>query len=179
MYTFPTLPGITFTVVKTPEFSTEDQSAPNFYDVRIAQSFNPFWHWTFIFDVLRNYPTMDFNNVTEIRMLMGFFNAMRGKQGDFLYSDPTDNSVGPALLTTAWQAGLYVQAGTGILDSANHWQQATVPGITGSTVPTFNHAGGTTTDGGATWLDKGLYSSAGFPNVLASLPIVTDGARIH
>ena len=176
MLTFPVLPGLTFTVVKTPEFNTLDQVAPNFYSVRIAQSINPFWHWTFIFDVLRDYTTAGYNTITETRMLLGFFNSMRGKQGSFLYTDPTDNSVGPARLTTAWQAHLYVQVGTGVLDSANHWQQVQTAGTTGSTIPTFNHAGSTTTDGTAIWLDMGTYSSAGFPNLLASLPIVNDGA---
>src|ERR1035437_9735585 len=106
--------------------------------------------------------TGGYNNVTEIRYLMGFFNAMRGKQTSFLYTDPTDNSVGPARLTTAWQAGLYVQVSTGILDSANHWQQVTTAGTTGSTIPPFNHAGSTTTANTATWQDMGTYTSSGF-----------------
>lgn len=175
---FPTLPGLTYTVVKTPAFNTLVMSAPNRYEVRIQQEINPTWDFTLIYDFLHDFFWGPWTSVSELRTLMGFFTQMGGKAGSFLFTDPDDSNVGPALATTAWMANNIYQVGQGILDSANHWQKVTAigTGISGSTIPTFNHSGGTTSDGGVTWTDEGAYSSAGFPNTFfAGLPLVTDG----
>lgn len=58
-----------------------------------------------------------------------------------------------------WQAGYTPSVSEIIFDSAGHYQQATiVAGPTGGSTPTFNHAGGITTDGGVTWQDQGTYA---------------------
>jgi hypothetical protein len=176
---FPTLPGLTYTLLKTPGFDTLVMTAPNKYEVRIQQTINPIWSFQLVFDFLHDFFWGgQFAVLTELRTLMGFFTQMGGKAGSFLFIDTQDYSVGPALSTATWQASTYYPLNFGILDSSNHWQQvsATTTGVTGSTLPTFSHTGGTTVDGGVTWTDKGAYSSSGFPNVpLASLPLVTDG----
>jgi hypothetical protein len=173
---FPTLPGLTYTSLKTPQFDTEVMSVPSGYEVRIQQSINPVWTWTLVYDFLHDFFWGGYTAVSELRVLMGFFEQMGGKAQSFLFTDPDDNSVGPALSTAPWTANTSVLLGQGILDSANHWQEVTTPGITGSTVPTFNHSGGTTSDGSAVRTDEGLYSSSGFPNTfLAGLSLVTDG----
>ena len=41
-------------------------------------------------------------------------------------------------------------------DPGNHVQKCTGVGSTGSSAPSFNDSGGTTSDGGATWTDQGL-----------------------
>jgi hypothetical protein len=174
---FPTLPGLTFTVVKSPEFNTLDQKSPNGYEVRISQTLNPMWHFTLVYEFLHDFPWGNYPSISELRTLMGFFNAQSGMGASFLFTDPDDSYVGPALSTAQWQANTYQQLNTGILDSANHWQQVTTAGMSGATVPTWNHAGGTTTDSGAVWTDKGLYSASGFPNApFAQLQLVNDGA---
>lgn len=175
---FPTLPGLTYTVLKTPEFNTLVMSAPNRYEVRIQQEINPTWSFTLIYDFLHDFFWGTWTSVSELRTLMGFFTQMGGKASSFLFTDPDDSNVGPALATTAWMANNIYQVGQGILDSANHWQKVTAitTGISGGTIPTFNHSGGNTGDGGVTWADEGAYSSAGFPNTFfAGLPLVTDG----
>lgn len=92
---YPVLPGLTFTVVKTPKFNTLVQPAPDFYEVRIAQTINPAWSFTLIYDFLHDFPWGSFTTVSELRTLMGFFNWMGGKFRSFLFDDPDDNFVGP------------------------------------------------------------------------------------
>lgn len=93
---FPSLPGLTWPVLKQSEFATLTQGASNFMETRIQLANNPRWHWEMTFDVLR-----DTISLPEYRTLQGFLLALAGKFGDFLFSDPTDNSVGPALISGA------------------------------------------------------------------------------
>jgi hypothetical protein len=173
---YPTLPGLTYTVIKAPEFNTLDMRAPNAYEVRIQQTINPTWNFTFIYDFLHDFFWGGYQLVSELRTLMDFFLQVGGKAGSFLFTDPDDNYVGPALSTATWQPSFTYPLNYGILDSANHWQQITGAGTTASSIPSFNHSGGPTSDGTATWTDRGVYSG-GFPNVpLAQLSLVSDGA---
>lgn len=98
---FPVLPGLTFTVVKTPSFNTLDMKSPNAYEVRISQTSNPVWTWTLIYDFMHDFPWGAFTTVSELRTMMGFFLQMSGMAGSFLFSDPDDNYVGPALISAA------------------------------------------------------------------------------
>lgn len=95
---FPTLPGLTLTVVKSPSFSTLIEDAPNGYEVRLPQMTNPVWSWQLIFDFLHDYFWGGFTTVSELRTLMGFFNQNFGSAGSFLFTDPDDCNVGPALV---------------------------------------------------------------------------------
>ena len=94
---FPTLPGLTYTVLKTPEFNTLDSRAPNAYETRIAQTINPTWMYTLIYDFLHDFAWSGFSTVSELRTMMGFFCQMGGKAGSFLFTDPDDCYVGPAI----------------------------------------------------------------------------------
>ena len=92
---FPSLPGLTFPVLKASGFNTIVQDASNLMDTRIPQTRNPRWNWELTFDVLR-----DSTTPSEYRQLQGFILALQGQAGDFLYDDPTDDSVGPALISS-------------------------------------------------------------------------------
>ena len=94
---FPSLPGLTFTSVKTPEFSTLIEAGSNGYEVRLPQYSNPIWSWKLVMDFLHDFFWGSFTTVSELRTLMGFFNAQNGSASAFLYTDPDDNYVGPAL----------------------------------------------------------------------------------
>lgn len=96
---FPTLPGLTFTSVKSAEFNTLEQKAPNAYSVDIPQTINPVWHFALTYDFLRDFPNGDYVTVSELRTLMGFFNGRCGKSGRFLFTDPDDYYVGPAMVS--------------------------------------------------------------------------------
>jgi hypothetical protein len=101
--TLPVFPsgirGLTWPVLKSSEFNTLVQEAANKMDTRIAQTYNPFWHWELVFDVLLDNPaqlTSGFT-YTDYRTLQGFFLSLQGSFGDFLLDDPSDDYVGPAL----------------------------------------------------------------------------------
>src|SRR5438132_2402170 len=56
-----------------------------------------------------------------------------------------------------WQASHAYALGAVIVDAANHAQKVTTPGTSGSTIPIFNDAGGTTADGSTLiWADTGV-----------------------
>ncbi len=95
---FPSLPGLTYTTVKAPGFKTDIQSGSNESEVRLPQYSNPVWKWTLIFDFLHDFFWGSFTAVSELRTLMGFFNSNLGSAAAFLYTDPDDNSVGPAVV---------------------------------------------------------------------------------
>lgn len=97
---YPTLPGLTFPVLRMAEFNTLKQSAPNKYDVRIPQTVNPFWHWELIYDFLRDFPYASFS-ISELRTLLDFYLYQGGQAGEFLYLDPDDNYVGPAMVASS------------------------------------------------------------------------------
>ncbi|MBS1803509.1 MAG: DUF2460 domain-containing protein [Acidobacteria bacterium] len=90
---FPSLPGLSWTIPKASEFSTLTQDSGALFDTRVQQAKNPRWHWGMTFDVLR-----DGGTFTEYRQLQGLILSLAGSFGDFLYSDPSDNTVGPALI---------------------------------------------------------------------------------
>jgi hypothetical protein len=96
---FPSLPGLTFTTLKTPKFDTLIESGANGYEVRLPQYSNPVWTWQLIFDFLHDFFWGSFETVSELRTLMGFFNDQYGSAAAFLYTDPDDNYVGPALVS--------------------------------------------------------------------------------
>ena len=190
----PTVKGLTWTITKTPEFSTIVQPSPNLYTTRIAQTQNPVWHWILEYDYIYgnwnspnntqpNLPQPDFN------YFLGFMLALQGKFASFLFNDSfsPDNSVGPGVLTTGWSALTRYWIGASILDSGGHWQQVTgiTTSISGGSAPSFNHSGSTTTDAGVTWQDRGGSYTA-VPNngggyvgtavvLPASLQLVNDG----
>lgn len=90
-------------IVKTPEFGTIVQSAPNGAETRVQQRQNPVWHWSLIYDYLYDNfispnNTLPYAPYTDFRTLLGFFMARHGRYDDFLFTDPDDNSVGPAML---------------------------------------------------------------------------------
>ena len=95
--------GLTYTVLKTPSFSTLVQSTAGGQELRLAQMQNPIWRFTLLYDYLYdNYRspnnTQAYAPYTDLQTLMGFFLARQGQNDDFLFTDPTDNYVGPALL---------------------------------------------------------------------------------
>jgi hypothetical protein len=93
---FPALAGITFPSLKTSEFNTLIQDSPNKMDTRISQTRNPYWHWEAVLDFVDDTPSL---TPTEADILRGFQLTLGGSAGDFLYTDPTDNAVGPALIS--------------------------------------------------------------------------------
>lgn len=164
--------GLTWSVVKTPAFNTIPQKCSSGDEVRIAQQQNPLWSWKLIYEYLYDYyrspqNTMAYSPATDLRELMGFFLQHKAMFDDFLFDDPSDDWIG----AFTWKARTDFNPGTTIIDSAGHAQTTTYGGLSGSTIPTFNHAGGTTGDGSITWQDAGLFDGT----TAQAVPLVTDG----
>jgi uncharacterized protein (TIGR02217 family) len=100
---FPTLPGLGWSVSKTPRFQTRIQRAISGRELRVLDQPNPIWSWTLTYSMLRDEhdtrgasgPGVGYD---ELRTLMGFFLQQQGALTPFLYDDPSDDSVAAQLL---------------------------------------------------------------------------------
>jgi hypothetical protein len=174
---FPSVRGCTFPVMKTDEWDTTVKTSASGYEVRIPNMVNPIWHWTLIFDYLKNDPrdvVASLAPYTDYEVLRGFLLYNHGKYGRFLYNDPTDNWVGPYTWQPPAQPGLvgnYYPLNYVVIDPAGHAQKVTVPGVSGASAPTWNDAGGSTVDGSVIWTDLGAFPGSSAQQI----PLVTDG----
>lgn len=84
----PTLAGLGFDVVRTPQWDTVIQQSLSGKETRIAKQSYPRWKWELRYNVLRST-----GPYTELQQLAGFFNQRQGKFDTFLYQDADDNSV--------------------------------------------------------------------------------------
>ena len=95
---FPSLPGLGWSVVKSPRFATRIQRAVNGRELRALDQPNPIWSWTLTYPLLRDRsdaraPSGAAIGYDELRTLAGFFLQQRGALQPFLFDDPTDNAV--------------------------------------------------------------------------------------
>ena len=60
--------------------------------------------------------------------------------------------------TAAWAPNTSYSLNQELVDPAGHTQKVTVAGVSGTIQPTWNDAGGTTTDNTVTWTDQGIVS---------------------
>jgi uncharacterized protein (TIGR02217 family) len=94
---FPNLPGLAWSVTKTPAFKTRIQKSVSGRERRALDQALPIWTWTLTYDFLRDNLAGGYN---ELRTLMAFHAQQQGAYTGFLYTDPTDNAVtGQALGT--------------------------------------------------------------------------------
>jgi uncharacterized protein (TIGR02217 family) len=85
---FPTLPGLAWSVTKSPTFQTRVQRAVSGRELRALDYPYPLWQFTLTFEFLRDNPAAGFD---ELRTLMGFYLVCQGAYGSFLFSDPSDH----------------------------------------------------------------------------------------
>jgi uncharacterized protein (TIGR02217 family) len=95
---FPSLPGLGWSVVKSPRFATRIQRAVNGRELRALEQANPIWSWTLTYPMLRDRsdvraPSGSDIGYDELRTLAGFFLQQQGALQPFLFDDPTDNAV--------------------------------------------------------------------------------------
>jgi hypothetical protein len=92
--------GLAFTVVKRPAFNSIVQGSPSGAEFRLGQMVNPLWRFTLTYEVLfDNKINTNLGAVyTDLQVLMGFFLSHQGQYNDFLFLDPDDNFMGPALV---------------------------------------------------------------------------------
>jgi uncharacterized protein (TIGR02217 family) len=87
---FPTLPGLAWSVTKTPTFQTRIQRAASGRELRALDYPFPLWQFTLAFEFLRDNAAA---GLDELRTLMGFYLMCQGAYGSFLFQDPTDREV--------------------------------------------------------------------------------------
>ena len=87
---FPALPGLAWSVTKSPTFQTRIQRAVSGRELRALDYPYPLWQFNLVFDFLRDNPAAGFD---ELRTLMGFFMLCQGAFGTFLFQDPSDDRV--------------------------------------------------------------------------------------
>jgi uncharacterized protein (TIGR02217 family) len=110
---FPTLPGLVWSVSKTPRFATRIQRAVSGRELRVVEQPNPIWTWTLTYTLLRDaHDTRAASGPgvghDELRTLMGFFLQQQGAFQPFLFDDPTDDQVnGQALGTGDGSAAMF------------------------------------------------------------------------
>lgn len=84
---FPTVPGMTLSVTKTPMWSTAVQQSVSGKEIRRAKRARVIWKFNLKFEFLR--ADARFN---ELQQVMAFYNARQGQYDSFLLKDPTDNA---------------------------------------------------------------------------------------
>lgn len=82
---FPTLSGLSWSVFKTPMWSTSTMKSVSGRELRLANYSYPIWKFKLSYEVLRAQPLF-----VELQSLMSFFNRVQGQFDTFLYSDPSD-----------------------------------------------------------------------------------------
>jgi uncharacterized protein (TIGR02217 family) len=87
---FPTLPGLAWSVTKTPTFQTRIQRAVSGRELRAVDYPYPLWQFALVYDFLRDNPAAGYD---ELRTLLGFFMLCQGAFGTFLFQDPSDFQV--------------------------------------------------------------------------------------
>ncbi len=84
---FPTFPGLTFNVTRSPVWSTTTRTSVSQREFRAANASFPLYKVKLIYEVLRQT-----TGYTEFSQLTGFFNQMFGSFDSFLWTDPDDNT---------------------------------------------------------------------------------------
>jgi len=87
---FPALPGLAWSVTKTPTFQTRIQRAASGRELRVLDYPYPLWQFALVYDFLRDNPAAGYD---ELRTLLGFFMLCQGAFGTFLFRDPSDCQV--------------------------------------------------------------------------------------
>ena len=85
---FPSLPGLSWGIVKTPIWKTQTQESVSGRELRWTSMVYPRWRVTLSYEFLRAG-----GGFSELQALVGFFNFRRGAWDDFLWLDQDDNTV--------------------------------------------------------------------------------------
>ena len=92
---FPELPGLTWSVTKSPIFQTRVQRAASGRELRALDYPYPLWQFTLSFAFLRDNPEA---GLDELRTLLGFYLTSQGAHSTFLFKDPSDQSTADQFL---------------------------------------------------------------------------------
>lgn len=89
---FPTLPGLGWSVKKTPTFSTRVATHSSGREVRVPLFTHALYQFELVFDGLDSAGKFPGLQANSLQTLMGFYVNAQGQGGTFLYNDPDDNA---------------------------------------------------------------------------------------
>ena len=101
---YPTLPGLAYDVLKTPQWSTVVQASGGGYELRYGLWQTPLYRYTLTYEFLQNTASAQ-----ELSALLGFFLARQGRYDTFRFVDPTWNDP-----PSAFGVSLYMGTGDGV-----------------------------------------------------------------
>lgn len=96
---YPELPGLAYNVKWSPEFFNQSQKTASGAEIDLALARYPLHEFELVYSVIRNnFGAVDTFNAlsyggTEFKTMMGFFLAMAGTAGRFLFRNPDDYQV--------------------------------------------------------------------------------------
>jgi uncharacterized protein (TIGR02217 family) len=91
---YPTLPGLSYSVIKRPKFFTGKGTSQSGREVRYAYAATPLWEWDLTYpDFLPDFAAAGAATPSDFKTLVGFYLAQAGALRGFLFSDPDDNTV--------------------------------------------------------------------------------------
>src|ERR1035441_8258009 len=98
-----TIKGLTWNIIRNTKTNVLIQTAPNGYEVRVVQTVNPIRTWTLTYEYVYGSfispnNLMPYAPYTDQEYLQAFWLQHYGQGDDFLFKDPTWNSIGPALV---------------------------------------------------------------------------------
>lgn len=96
----PDLPGLGWSVKKTPIFATRVSQHVSGREVRSASYAHALYQFEITFEALSSGRRRTALQDLSLQQLMGFYNSCRGQFGTFLYEDPTDCVAGNAVIGT-------------------------------------------------------------------------------
>jgi uncharacterized protein (TIGR02217 family) len=94
---YPTLPGLTWSVTKSPMWKTRVQTSVRGRELRIRDQIYPRWKFQQVYSFL-NGSVRCTPGVTDIQVMMNFFQTVQGSWDNWLFNDPTDNFVANQLI---------------------------------------------------------------------------------
>lgn len=86
MLTFPTLPGISWPIKRTPVWSTAKLTAVSGRESRIPRRLFPLWKYELPYEMLRS------GSYAEFEQLVAHYNAVGGPSDAWLFNDLSDNT---------------------------------------------------------------------------------------
>jgi hypothetical protein len=90
---YPTLAGLTFSVIKRPIFFGGIAASVSGREVRVGYASTPLWEWDLTYTYLADEQTASSTTPSDLKQLVGFFLAMSGALSGFLFKDPDDNTI--------------------------------------------------------------------------------------
>ncbi len=89
---YPTLVGLSFSVVKRPKYSTGIGTGQSGREVRVQYWQAPMWEWDLTYEYLPDKPANG-TTISDLKTLMSFFAEVGGAAQRFFFQDPDDCTV--------------------------------------------------------------------------------------